>query len=139
MKKDIKLIVAAIIRDNHRKILAVRRKSDDVHGGGWEFPGGKIEHAEQPEEALEREIQEELGVGIDIERIFDAVMHEYENFKVFIVFYLCNLKSGAPLSLNAHDRFLWLAPSQLDEVDFLPADAGTVKKLMEAEENEFKR
>ncbi len=131
MSKKTKLIVAGIIRNSEGLILATQRKSDDVHGGGWEFPGGKIEHNEQPEKALKREILEELSLEIEIQSIFNAIQHEYENFTVFIVFYLCSVKSMENLSLNAHDKILWLPIKKLKDVDFLPADIGTVEKIME--------
>ncbi len=131
MNKKTKLIVAGIIRNSEGHILSTRRKSDDVHGGGWEFPGGKIEYNEQPEEALKREIVEELGIDIEIQSIFDAIQHEYEDFAVFIIFYLCSVKSEQKLSLNAHDKILWLPPQRLKDVEFLPADIRTVEKIME--------
>ena len=122
-------VVAAIIRDVEGRVFATQRgygKFKDY----WEFPGGKIEVGESPEDALHREIMEELDTEIEIEGLFDAVEWDYPDFHLSMKCYACHVVSGS-LTLKEHESAKWLLPAELNTVNWLPADAGVVEKLVE--------
>ena len=122
-------VVAAVIRDNEGRIFATQRGYGDM-AGGWEFPGGKIEARETPQQALHREIGEELDTDIAIERLLDTVEWDYPSFHLTLHCFLCHLQ-GKPPVLREHKAALWLTPDQLHSVQWLPADQSLVKKLSE--------
>ena len=119
-------VVAAIIMDRGR-ILAVQRAKGQFKDG-WEFPGGKIEDGEDMEDALRREIMEELEVQVKIERNFGHVEYDYENFHLSMDCFICTVIGGS-LTLREHRAYRWLRQDELDSVDWLPADLGIIKKL----------
>ena len=127
-------VVAAIIRrqqDDTIELFATQRGYGDFVGG-WEFPGGKIEPDETPEQALIREIQEELNVTVRVGRLADIVEYDYPAFHLTMHCYHCELaEGGAQPELREHDAAKWLARRDLDSVDWLPADQGVVDKLKE--------
>lgn len=125
MKKTIR-VVAAIITDGSR-FLATQRGYGDFKGM-WEFPGGKIELGEMPEEALLREIKEELRVDISILRFFSTVDYEYPNFILNMDCYLCKIVGGN-INLTEHQAAKWLALEDLMTVEWLPADVELVEQL----------
>jgi 8-oxo-dGTP diphosphatase len=132
IKLERKVIVAAIIIDDDGKVLTCQRKFNDSRGGGWEFPGGKLEFEETPEDALKREIQEELASEVEILDIFSAVQYAYSDTVVFIVFYLAKLLTRKEdMKLYAHAQIKWVREEELDKVEFLPADLPVVPKLKE--------
>ena len=112
-------VVAAIIRQGDRIFAAQRGygKSKD----GWEFPGGKIEPGETPEQALIREIREELNAEITVGEKLTQVEWDYSDFHLSMGCYWCSLASGT-LTLREHESARWLALDELDAVDWLPAD-----------------
>ena len=112
-------VVAAIIRKDD-KIFATQRGYGD-YKDGWEFPGGKIEPGESPEEALKREIWEELETRIVIERLVKIVEYDYPQFHLKMHCFWCHVESGS-LTLKEHEAARWLSKEQLDSVDWLPAD-----------------
>lgn len=124
-KKTIR-VVAAIITDGER-ILATQR-GYGAFKGMWEFPGGKIEEGEMPEQALQREIKEELQLEIAIQRFVSTVHYEYPDFILNMDCYLCNIVGGK-MSLIEHQAALWLTPEQLTMVEWLPADVELVEQL----------
>ena len=127
--KTIKVAAAIIHRDN--KYFATQRGYGEFEGM-WEFPGGKIEPGESPEAALRREIQEELGVYVSVERLFHIVEYDYPSFHLTMHCYLCTLEvnSGASeIELREHKSSRWLAPASLDEVEWLPADREVIEML----------
>lgn len=125
MRKTIN-VVAAIIRDGD-KIFATQRGHG--HGkGGWEFPGGKIEQDETPEEALIREIQEELDTEIEVKGLFETVEYDYPEFHLSMKCYWCNVVSGE-LLLKEHTAARWLLKEELLDVEWLPADVELVSKI----------
>ena len=122
--------VAAAIITAHGRIFATQRGYGEFKDG-WEFPGGKIEAGETPEQALKREIREELDTEIEVGKLFDTVEYDYPQFHLTLHCFLCTVKSGA-LMLKEHKAARWLTGDALDSVDWLPADKGLIKKLQEA-------
>ena len=121
-------VVAAIIRKDD-KIFATQRGSGDWKDW-WEFPGGKVESGESPEDALKREILEELDTRIVIERLLTTVEYDYPKFHLIMHCFICSVESGS-LTLKEHEAARWLHKEQLDSVDWLPADVEVVKKIKE--------
>lgn len=125
-----KEVTAAIILRNHRVLIA-QRADDDKLAGKWEFPGGKIEPGETPQECLKREIQEELEVEIDVSDFFGESIYTYQSGTIKLLAYWCRWISGE-LSLNVHSQIMWANQSELDLYDFAPADIPIVKKLKQS-------
>lgn len=119
-------VVAAIIQKD-QKIFATQRGYGEFKDG-WEFPGGKIEARETPRQALVREIKEELDTEIEVGELVDIVEYDYPQFHLTMHCFLCTIKSGE-LVLKEHEAAKWLAPEELDSVDWLPADLGLIEKL----------
>lgn len=119
-------VVAAIIVDNG-KIFATQRGYGDFEGG-WEFPGGKIEVGETPQEALIREIKEELEVDIKVGDLIDTVEYDYPTFHLSMDCFLVEIVSGN-LVLREHEAAKWLTKDELDSVAWLPADVTLVEKI----------
>ena len=121
-------VVAAIIKEDN-KILATQRGYGEFQGG-WEFPGGKIELGETKEEALIREIREELDTEVIVEELFDTVEYDYSNFHLSMDCFICSIKTGN-FVLKEHQEARWLTKETLDSVEWLPADQGLIEKLKE--------
>lgn len=119
-------VVAAIIKDGN-KIFATQRGYGEFKDG-WEFPGGKIEDGESPQEALVREIKEELDVEISVQELFDTVEYDYPEFHLTMHCFISSLKAGK-IVLNEHEDARWLSKDELDTVAWLPADEGLIEKL----------
>lgn len=122
-------VVAAIIHDEKERIFATQRGYGDFKDG-WEFPGGKMEPGETPEEALMREIWEELETRIRVERLVQTVEWDYPAFHLTMHCYLCHVESGH-LELKEHEAAKWLRKEELESVNWLPADEVVVKRLGE--------
>ena len=120
-------VVAAIIHDDEGHIFATQRGYGDFKDW-WEFPGGKMEAGETPEEALVREIREELSAEISVDEFLCTVEYQYPAFYLTMHCYLCSL-IGEALHLNEHEAAKWLAKDELDSVDWLPADVKVVKTI----------
>ena len=118
-------VVAAIIRKDD-KIFATQRGYGEWKDW-WEFPGGKIEAGETPEEALIREIWEELETRIVVERFVETVEWDYPDFHLTMHCYLCHVESGH-LELKEHEAAKWLNKVDLESVNWLPADRDLVRK-----------
>ena len=121
-------VVAAIIEQDG-KILGTQRGYGDL-AGGWEFPGGKIEEGETPEEAIVREIKEELDTAITVDRLIVTVDHDYETFHLHMHCFLVHLVDGKPHLLE-HSAAAWLDAKSIDAVDWLPADVKVVEALLD--------
>jgi len=121
-------VVAAIIHDDHGRIFATQRGYGEMKDG-WEFPGGKMEPGESPEEALRREIWEELETRIVVERLVQTVEWDYPAFHLTMHCFLCSIESGC-LTLKEHEAARWLTKEQFDSVDWLPADKVVVSELI---------
>lgn len=121
-------VVAAIIF-NQGKVFATQRGYGEFKDG-WEFPGGKIEPGETPEEAIKREIKEELDTEIEVVKFLDTVEYDYPKFHLSMDCFICKVVSG-DLVLKEHEAAKWLTKENLDSVDWLPADQGLVEKIKE--------
>lgn len=122
-------VVAAIIQDGE-KILATQRGYGEL-AGGWEFPGGKIEPGESREDALVRELREELAVKIDIERFIATVEYAYDSFYLTMHCYLAHLAPGEQITLLEHSAAQWVDAAGAANVAWLPADIQLVDLLRE--------
>ncbi len=119
-------VVAAIIRKGER-IFATQRGYGEWKDW-WEFPGGKMEAGEAAEEALKREIREELSAEISVGELLCTVEYDYPKFHLTMHCYLCSLLTDA-LHLNEHEAARWLAKEELDSVQWLPADWQIIEML----------
>ena len=113
-------VVAAIIHDNQNRVFATQRGYGEWKDY-WEFPGGKMEPGESPEEALKREIWEELETRIVIERFVKTIEWDYPTFHLTMHCYWCRVESG-DLTLKEHEAARWLSKDELSSVNWLPAD-----------------
>ena len=119
-------VVAAVIRDRD-KIFATQRGYGDLKGG-WEFPGGKIEEGETPQEALKRESMEELDTEIEVGELIDTIEYDYPEFHLSMGCYWCSVVSG-DLVLKEHEAARWLGKDGLMDVEWLPADVAVVSQI----------
>lgn len=119
-------VVAAIIRKDNR-IFATQR-GYGAYKDWWEFPGGKIESGETPETALIREIEEELGVIIDVDEFLTTVEYDYPEFHLSMDCFWCSIKEGK-LTLLEHEAARWLPLDDLRQVRWLPADVLVIEKI----------
>lgn len=122
--KTIEVVAAIIIRDG--RVFATQRGYGEWKDW-WEFPGGKMENGETPEEALQREIQEELAAVISVGELLTTVDYDYPQFHLTMHCFLCTLHSS--LSLLEHEAARWLSATELRSVRWLPADEGVVSLL----------
>ena len=123
--KTIRVAAAMIIEDG--AVLATQR-GYGAFKGGWEFPGGKLEPGELPEEALVREIREELEADIEVVEYLDTVEYDYPEFHLSMACFVCQLKSGE-LVLKEHEAARWLSKEMLRSVEWLPADVEVLEKV----------
>lgn len=119
-------VVAAVIRKDD-KIFATQRGYGEFKDG-WEFPGGKIEDGETPEQALAREIKEELDTEIEVGKLIDTIEYDYPKFHLSMDCFWCEIMQGG-LELKEHEAARWLSKEELYSVDWLPADVGVVEKI----------
>ena len=119
-------VVAAVIRDGDR-IFATQRGYGD-YKDGWEFPGGKIEPGETSQEALVRELKEELDITTIVGELIDTIEYDYPEFHLSMDCFWCTIAEGEPV-LKEHEAARWLTKEKLDSVDWLPADVTLVEKI----------
>ena len=119
-------VVAAIIKKGDQ-IFATQRGYGDWKDW-WEFPGGKMEPGETPEEALKREIREELDAEISIDRFLETIDYDYPQFHLTMHCYMCSI-TGESLHLNEHEAARWLSAQDLNSVKWLPADLTLIANL----------
>jgi 8-oxo-dGTP diphosphatase len=117
---------AIIMKDN--KVLIAQRAPDQRLAGKWEFPGGKLEQGETPEECLEREIFEELDIGIEVLSKFGESIFKYDKGTIKLIAYNCKWVSGE-ISLSVHSKIKWVSGDEFDRYDFAPADIPFVESL----------
>ena len=124
-------VVAAVIKatnDNGEKIIFATERGYGEFKGGWEFPGGKIEPGETPQQALCREIMEELDTKIQVGELIDTIEYDYPAFHLSMDCFWCEVVSGN-LVLKEHEAARWLTSDELDSVEWLPADVTLIDKI----------
>lgn len=125
--KIMKEVTAAIIMKANRVLIAERAHGQNL-AGKWEFPGGKIELGETPQECLKREIREELEVDIEVLDLFGESIYAYQSGTIKLMAFWCQWISG-DFRLSVHSRIEWVNHQQLDSYDFAPADLPLVEQL----------
>ena len=125
--RERKLVVAALVREEGR-ILMSRRRPDQAMPNLWEFPGGKVEPGEHPEAALVRELREELGCDVEVDRIHEVVFHAYPDFDLTMLVYASRIVGGRPRAIEVAE-IAWVEPARLPSLDLLPADYPLARKL----------
>lgn len=115
---------AIIVKDG--QVLIARRAPSEKLAGRWEFPGGKIEHAETPEQCLERELLEELGIKTQVNGFFAESVYG----SIRLLAYFADILAGT-IQLRVHDKYRWVGPDALLDYDLLPADIAIAVKLEE--------
>ena len=124
-------VVAAVIKatnDNGEKIIFATERGYGEFKGGWEFPGGKIEPGETPQQALCREVMEELDTKIQVGDLIDTIEYDYPAFHLSMDCFWCEVVSGN-LVLKEHEAARWLTSDELDSVEWLPADVTLIDKI----------
>lgn len=122
------LVVAGVAIRDDRVMLCQRRP--EVHNGlKWEFPGGKLEPGESPEQALARELREELSIDVRVGRIADAVYHRYPDRDVLVLFYRCEIVAGEPRTVDCN-AIAWATLEEMPGYDFAGADRVFVERLL---------
>ena len=128
--KTIKVVAAVIksINQNNEPIIFATQRGYGEFKGGWEFPGGKIEAGETPQEALKREIKEELDTEISVKDLIYTVEYDYPKFHLSMDCFWCEIING-DLILKEHEDAKWLTKDKLDSVEWLPADLSLIKEI----------
>ena len=122
-------VLAAVIFDSDGRVLIAQRKPKLHQELKWEFPGGKLKPTESPENCLTREIKEELGIKISIQRLFSAVNFSYSEKNIILLAYISKFVSG-DFTLSDHQEVRWVPIKQLSNFDLSPADIPIVEKLI---------
>ena len=122
-------VIAAIILKEGKVLIAQRAQGQNL-AGKWEFPGGKVEPGESPEECLVREIREELGIKIEVDEFFGESVYRYDTVVIKLLAYKAVYVDGE-YKLTVHSQIKWVKPDELDNYDLAPADIAFVKKLKE--------
>lgn len=126
MKREVFVVAGAIVKD--KKVFAAQRGDHGETRFKWEFPGGKIEPHETPEDALAREFREELKIEVKVHELITSIVDEYPTQILHIDTYRCELISGTP-TLTEHLAMAWSDKDELDKLDFSKADAPTLAKI----------
>lgn len=132
--KTVRVVAAVILaqKEDGTPIIFSTQRGYGEYKDGWEFPGGKIEAGETPEEALHREILEELDTEIKVGELIHTIEYDYPTFHLSMDCFWCEIIKG-DLVLKEHEAARWLTKDELDSVDWLPADLTLIDKLREAE------
>ena len=128
--RERKLVVAGLIVRGDGQLLISQRREDQAMPLFWEFPGGKVEAGESPGEALVRELDEELGVKVEVGAIWEVLHHVYADFDLLMLVYWCHLGGDQTPRCREVKRLAWATPTQLRSYDFLPADKTLLDRLV---------
>ncbi len=123
------VVVAAVIEHEGKVLIARRAGLSDPLRGCWEFPGGKVEQGEIPQDSLRREIREELGIEVEVGDFVEESVYPYPHATVHLLAYRCRWIGGT-LSLSAHSAVMWLFPQDLLHYDLSPADRPIAEKIL---------
>ena len=128
--KTVRVVAAVIkaINENGEPIIFATQRGYGDFKGGWEFPGGKIEEGETPQEALKREIMEELDTEISVGELINTVEYDYPTFHLSMDCFWCEIVKG-DLVLKEHEAAKWMTKEQLNSVEWLPADIKLVENI----------
>ena len=128
--KTVKVVAAIIkaVNENGETIIFATQRGYGDFKGGWEFPGGKIESGETPQEALKREIIEELDTEVSVGELMDTVEYDYPQFHLSMDCFWCQIVRGN-LVLKEHEAARWLTKDELNNVEWLPADITFIEKI----------
>lgn len=121
------LVVAGVILRNGDEIMLCQRRPEAHNGLKWEFPGGKLEPGESPEEALRRELREELSIEVEVGRVADNVYFRYPDRDVLLMFYMCRIVAGEPRTVDCN-AIAWAKLGDVSGYDFAGADAVFVRR-----------
>ena len=127
--KAVRVVGGAVIRDG--KVLVARRGPGMAHAGWWEVPGGKVEPGETEQQALGRELEEELGIRVSVDVPLALAIHAYPGLEVALAMWQCTLIDGEP-TLTEHDALDWIGPDECRTLAWAPADIGLVEPLISA-------
>ncbi len=128
MSERVAVVVAAGVVSVDGKILVARRKAGAHLEHRWEFPGGKLEPNETPQECLIREFREELDVGIEVGKVLEVIFHRYPERNVLLLIYACRLVEGEPRAIGC-EELLWIEKKEAERLDWVPADRSFVRRL----------
>jgi len=128
--KKVVYVTSAILLDGGNRIFMTKRPEDKIYPGFWEFPGGKIEAGESPEEALIREMKEEVDVDISPGDLtpFEFISHNYPEFHVIVLLYICRKWTGTPKPLE-NQKLAWESLENALNYSLLPANDGVIERL----------
>ena len=132
-QSDIEIGVAAAIILREGAVFLTRRGTEELYPGMWEFPGGKIENGESPEDCCRRELREELGIDAEIGKLFIESLHRYPEATVRLLVYYIDAFKGE-ITLSSHDRAAWVQPKDLLAYPLLPADRPVAEALLKETE-----
>ena len=123
----IEVTCAIIIENKH--VLVTQRSERMSHPLKWEFPGGKVKVGESPEKCILREIREELGLRVRVERMMRSVTHHYDSYSIKLIPFVCSRKNGDEVRLAEHKTFRWVPAEELPDVDWVEADIEIAKQI----------
>lgn len=123
------VVIAGIVRKINKILLAQRLPDDKNHPLLWEFPGGKLELGEEPEECLVREIKEELGIEISVDDIFKVVTFQLPEKNIVLLVYNCTWLKGEPQKIQCAN-YAWVTPQELLNYDLVPADTRVMQSIV---------
>jgi mutator protein MutT len=124
------LVVAAALIARGGRILVAQREEKDDWGLHWEFPGGTLEQDEGPHECIKRELLEELGIGVEVEEIRQAVFKRYEGFNILLLAYQCTITEGTPSAIRCRE-VRWVRKDELNILQMPPADEEIRASILE--------
>ncbi len=127
------VVAAGIIRSDDKLLICKRPDDKSLEGGKWEFPGGKAEDNETPEQALKRELKEELDIEVEVGKIYDARIKKYGETYILVMFYLCGIIKGVPKAIE-HSAISFVTEAELLNYDLADADRRVAERIISDKE-----